>query len=107
MGPIVEARADRAPSEWFADATRWYLQGHQGCAHCRGQHCVFRSEYGTRVEYYCTACDFSACHDRQTNRYFAALGEKEHQSSALLGADALWEARAALGTRAVPGPVQT
>src|SRR4051812_45300149 len=104
MGPGGEHCANRAPSEWFVEATRWYLQGHQGCAHCREQHCVFRSAYGVRVEYYCTACDFSVCHDTQTDRYFAALGEKEHQPGALLAAEELWEARAALGGKPGPAP---
>jgi hypothetical protein len=74
MGFNVE-NAERTPAEWFAEALRWYVQGHQGCACCHAQHCVFRSEYGLRTEYYCTACDFSACHDGATDRYFATPGE--------------------------------
>jgi hypothetical protein len=107
MGPIVEPCAGKAPNEWFVEAMRWYVQGHQGCAHCRHQHCVFRSEYASRVEYYCTACDFSACHDLQTNAFFVALGEGERSSGALLGAEELWEARTALGTRPELGPIHT
>jgi hypothetical protein len=61
--------------EWFAAAERWYRDEHQGCPCCGGRHCVFRSEWGARVEYYCTACDFPACHDRQTGRCFAVAGD--------------------------------
>ena len=89
--------AERKPVEWFLAATRWYVQGHQGCPSCQAQHCVFRSEHGPRVEFYCTACDFSACHDVQTGSYFAVMGEGRHGPGALLGAEELWAARSALG----------
>jgi hypothetical protein len=71
MAPKTEWTAD----QWFAEASRWYVEGHQGCASCHGRHCVFRSEWGSRVEYHCTACDFSACHDAQTGQSFVAFGE--------------------------------
>src|SRR6185437_8514303 len=36
--PIMEQSADslkgKTAEEWFADATRWYLEGHQGCPSC-------------------------------------------------------------------------
>jgi hypothetical protein len=82
----------RTASEWFAEATRWHVQGHQGCPRCHAQHCVFRSEHGARVEFHCTACDFSVCHDGQTGLSFAALGEE-----ALLGVEGPRQARAAPG----------
>jgi hypothetical protein len=63
--------AEPSPAHWFADAERCYRDEHQGCPCCCGRHCVFRSEWGGRVEYYCTACDFSACWDRPTGRCYA------------------------------------
>jgi hypothetical protein len=85
---LMGLNAERTAVEWFEDAARWYIEGHQGCVSCGGQHCVFRSEWGARVEYYCSACDFSVCHDRQTGRYFAAAGDGPPERDFLLGGDA-------------------
>jgi hypothetical protein len=65
---------ERQAAEWFEAARRSYVEAHQGCAHCAEQHCVFLSLWGRRLEYHCMACDFSASHDDQTGRYYAALG---------------------------------
>jgi hypothetical protein len=78
---------ERTPAEWFAEALRWYVQGHQGCACCHAQHCVFRSEYGVRIEFYCTACDFSVCHDRAGDRFFATRGEPSELPGLFLGGE--------------------
>jgi hypothetical protein len=75
---------ERTPVEWFYEAARWYLEGHQGCPSCRGQHCVFRSSWGRRLEYYCSACDFSACHDGESGRYFACRGDGRALADSLL-----------------------
>jgi hypothetical protein len=75
----------RTPDEWFAEAVRWYLEGHQGCPSCRQSHCVFRSRWGTRVEYYCTTCDFSVAQDAASKRCTATGGERLPAASALLG----------------------
>jgi hypothetical protein len=72
-------RTARSPAQWFAEAVRCYLEAHQGCPCCGNQHCVFRSEWGARVEYYCSACDFSTCEDHQTGRCYAVLGEGNTQ----------------------------
>jgi hypothetical protein len=66
---------NRTPSEWFRSAKEWYVEGHQGCVCCGGQHCVFRTEWYQRVEYYCSVCDFSACHDLRKGQYYAAVGD--------------------------------
>jgi hypothetical protein len=71
----MQRSQERSPADWFADARRWYLEEHQGCPHCHGRHCVFRSQWGARVEYHCTECDFSAAHDAATSRYCAQHGE--------------------------------
>jgi hypothetical protein len=60
---------ERTAAEWFAEARRWYIEEHQGCPRCQARHCVFRSQWGQRVEYHCTACDFSTAHDGQTSRF--------------------------------------
>ena len=79
--------AERTAVEWFVDAARWYVEGHQGCVSCGGQHCVFRSEWGARVEFYCSACDFSVGHDIRTGRYFAVAGQPEPLPETLLVGD--------------------
>jgi hypothetical protein len=93
MGLEGERREERTPAEWFAEAMRWYVQGHQACAFCQGQHCVFRSAYGSRVEYHCTSCDFSVCQDSATGRAYATPGGAAQPPAALLPAEKLWEAR--------------
>ena len=60
---------ERTAAEWFAEARRWYIEEHQGCPRCQTRHCVFRSQWGPRTEYHCTACDFSTAHDGHTSRY--------------------------------------
>jgi hypothetical protein len=87
----MECCTGRGPSEWFHEAVRWYEEGHQGCPRCRRRHCVFRSFWGPRVEYYCSACDFSACHDRETGRYFAAPGDGRQLAEALFADDSCGE----------------
>lgn len=71
----MQRSQEQSASEWFAEASRWHVVEHQGCPHCRVRHCVFRSQWGTRVEYQCTACDFSAAQDTQTGRATFTPGE--------------------------------
>jgi hypothetical protein len=87
--------AERTPLEWYREAVRSYVEDHQGCPHCGGQHCVFRSCWGQRVEYYCSACDFSTCHDAQTGLYFAVIGDGRRLADTLLGGDSFEEQAAA------------
>jgi len=75
---------DRTPAEWFAEARRWFLEEHQGCPRCRARHCVFRSLWGTRVEYHCTECDFSTAQDGQTGRCCVDHGEHRPAPGALV-----------------------
>jgi hypothetical protein len=70
--------------EWYEAAKFWHTEEHQGCPCCRGRYCVFRSEWGDRVEYYCTACDFSASRDRQTGRCFTTTEIGRERPSAVL-----------------------
>jgi len=76
--------------EWYEAAEFWHTEEHQGCPCCRGRHCVFRSEWGDRVEYYCTACDFSASRDRQTGRCFTTTETGRERPSAVLDDLALY-----------------
>ena len=71
------SRAERSPAEWYAEAARWYIEGHQGCPYCGGRHCVLRSDRGRRIEYICSVCEFSACRDRESGQHYAAEGEKK------------------------------
>jgi hypothetical protein len=66
----------RTAVEWFHEAERCFVAHHQGCPHCGGNHCVFRSDWGEREEFYCSRCDFSACHDRRSGAYFAVAGNE-------------------------------
>jgi hypothetical protein len=71
-----EPPAERTAVEWFEEAARCFVSGHQGCPCCGGQHCVFRSDWGERVEYYCSHCEFSACQDRRNGSYVAIAGNE-------------------------------
>jgi hypothetical protein len=78
---------ERTPAEWFEEAVRCYAEGHQACASCGRPHCVFRSEWGPRVEYHCSGCDFSVCHDGQTGRHIAVPGQDGPLPETLLGVE--------------------
>jgi hypothetical protein len=65
---------ESTPAQWYERAVRCHVEEHQGCPWCGGRHCVFRSPRGERVEYTCTECDFFACHNHQTNCFYAAQG---------------------------------
>jgi hypothetical protein len=87
MHSSAEKLLGRTSDEWFAEAVRWYLEGHQGCPRCQCSHCVFRSQWGMRVEYYCTACDFSAARDAASQRCTATGGEGLPAPGVLLGCE--------------------
>ncbi len=72
---MIRKERERTAAEWFALAHRAYIESHQGCARCAAQHCVFRSRWNRRIEYHCTACDFSASNDELTGQSSANLGE--------------------------------
>jgi hypothetical protein len=72
------------PQDWYAQAARAYLQQHQGCPSCQRQHCVFRSVSGSRVEYYCSVCEFAVCHDRKTGACMATPGKPDAVSPTLI-----------------------
>jgi hypothetical protein len=75
MKVSADGLSQRVAQEWFVNARRWYVEEHQGCPRCQGRHCVFRALWGSRVEYHCTACDFSAAHDEATGIFAANDGE--------------------------------
>jgi len=66
---------ERQARDWFHAAAHCYVEGHQACARCGERHCVLRAEWGSRIEYHCSACDFSVSHDQQTGRSFMAAGD--------------------------------
>jgi hypothetical protein len=71
----ADSSPERGARSWFGAALRWYVEEHQGCPRCQGRHCVFRARWGNRIEYHCTACDFSAAHDEATGTYAATDGD--------------------------------
>ena len=68
---------ERTFSDWYQEAARCYLEGHQACAWCGGVHQVFKVQTGLAVEYYCNRCDFHAGHDPQAGRYGFVPGLKK------------------------------
>ncbi len=62
-------------ARWYERAAHRYVEKHQGCAWCGGSHCVFCSHRPDRVEYSCSVCDFFACYNHQTNRYYSSPGQ--------------------------------
>lgn len=65
---------ERTPREWFEEAARAYVEGHQACACCGGSHQVYKGRRGSRLEYYCPQCDFYAFHDESSGQFYAAAG---------------------------------
>lgn len=68
---------ERTGAEWFVEAARCYVEGHQGCPWCGGSHRVYKTERDGRLEYYCSGCDFYASHDSRADAYVAVPGEAE------------------------------
>jgi hypothetical protein len=62
------------PCDWFHEATRCYIEKHQGCPWCGGANRVYRSARRHIIEYHCGACDFFACHELSSGRFFMAPG---------------------------------
>ena len=67
---------ERTAREWFEEAARAYAEGHQACASCGGRHQVYKGRRGSRLEYYCPACDFYAFHDESKGQFYAAAGHE-------------------------------
>jgi hypothetical protein len=61
-----------------------YVANHQGCPCCQGQHCVFRSFWGNRIEYFCSTCEFSVCLDAQTGQCQFTPGDKQTVANCVL-----------------------
>jgi hypothetical protein len=66
---------DHSASEWFRAAADCYLERHQGCPDCGRLHCVFRSFWGKRIEFFCSVCEFSVCFDAQTGNFQVTPGQ--------------------------------
>lgn len=81
----MAAMAERSPADWFEDAVRAYIEGHQACPWCECKHCVFRTEWDGRIEYLCSACDFSVCVDRRSGSHYMTRGELDSAKQFLAG----------------------
>lgn len=66
---------DWTPAQWYQEAVRCYVDGHQGCPWCLGSHRVFRSEREGRLDYYCNCCEFYASHETKANAYRFVPGQ--------------------------------
>ncbi len=82
----MKSSDERTAEEWFRAAMDCYVIEHQGCPCCRTQHCVFRSFWGKRLEYYCSACEFSVCFDAGTGQCQFIHGDKEPSAGCVLDA---------------------
>ncbi len=69
------SREGRSAAQWFEQATRCYVEGHQRCAWCGASHSVFRSARPDRLEFACSACDFFVCYNHVSDRYFSSPGQ--------------------------------
>jgi hypothetical protein len=67
---------ERTARDWFDEAQRAYVEGHQACASCGRTHQVYRGRRGQRLEYYCPACDFYAFHDESSGQFYAVAGRE-------------------------------
>ena len=65
---------DRTARSGSRRQKRAYREGHQACASCGIMHQVYKGQRGTRLEYYCPACDFFAFHDNRNGQFYAAAG---------------------------------
>ena len=66
---------DRSAQEWYALAERKYVDNHQGCVWCDGSHRVFCARQGTKITYYCQACDCQASFDTKDEKHVFVPGE--------------------------------
>jgi hypothetical protein len=71
---MIMISVERASSEWFEEAARCYVEGHQACAWCGGAHRVFKLRNSGRTEYYCNGCEFLVGHDPESELYFFVPG---------------------------------
>jgi hypothetical protein len=76
------ASAERTRCEWFQEASRCYVDGHQACAWCGRAHRVFKTRRGSRKEYYCFGCEFYVSHDEDSDQYFLTPGRRSQGASA-------------------------
>ncbi len=74
----------RSAHEWFEEAARCYVEGHQACAWCGGQHRVFKAVRSGRLEYYCKDCDFYVSRDAATGKCCAEPGREDVTETDLL-----------------------
>jgi hypothetical protein len=72
---------ERTPAEWYEEAARHYVEGHQACAWCSAPYQVFRIETAAGVQYHCNWCDFQADHDAARGRYHVVPGARKTAKS--------------------------
>jgi hypothetical protein len=67
--------SERTAQEWFHEAARCYIEGHQACAWCGGAHCVFRRKEDSQLTFSCHDCDFRVGYDEARGRHAIIPGE--------------------------------
>ena len=63
------------PEKWFEVASHWYVERHQGCPWCGQANQVYKSQREKNEEYRCGSCDFLACCDHVTGKFFMGDGK--------------------------------
>jgi len=71
----MRSNEDRSAAQWFDRAAHCYIEKHQGCAWCGCSHCVFRSPRPDRIEFSCIVCEFFACYNHETDRFYISPGQ--------------------------------
>ena len=66
----------RTSRDWFDEAAKCYVEGHQGCAWCGGSYRVYQIQKPGLTTYYCHCCDFRAEHDKGKGDYSHVPGER-------------------------------
>jgi hypothetical protein len=72
----MPASRERTARDWYEEAQRAYVEGHQACASCGRRHQVYKGHRGSRLEYYCPACDFFTFHDERSGQFYAVAGHE-------------------------------
>ncbi|HXG09065.1 MAG TPA: hypothetical protein VNK04_04685 [Gemmataceae bacterium] len=73
----MNPQPDWTPAQWFNEAVRCYIEGHQACPWCDGSHRVFKSERAGRLDFYCYCCDFYVGYEEQTDCYHVVPGRQD------------------------------
>jgi hypothetical protein len=67
---------EQSAQDWYREAARCYVEGHQACAWCGAPHQVHKTSTDSAVEYHCFLCEFYTGYDQDLDRYMFVPGDK-------------------------------